>query len=309
MSRVVLAAGRAFKFLHLVLKGHVLNPLWLPREERRKIRYKATFSSVMSYLRRYERPISLIRPEIADTSSEPERAFTIWYQGEEQTPPLVKACFRSMRRHLKQELVVLDEKSLFDWISLPDYIVEKWRSGKIPHTQFSDICRIELLFRHGGLWFDATDFVTAPVPQYIMDQDFFLFMAGEKIRGSYAFIQSCFIRSRKGNPVLGVWREANAIYWKHENSKINYFVHHLLLCLAVEVNPVAAQNFCKMTKIDQDSTHVLWENHCSDPYDKTEFDAMTSGSFFQKTNYKDQRLNDMPAGTIAEYIINSNRDL
>lgn len=308
MSRIERAAGRAMKFLHLAVQGHVLNPMWRPREERRKKRYKATFDSVMGYLRRYAKPISLIRPATPDVTPEPERAFTIWYQGEEQAPPLVKACFRSMRRHLKQELVVLDEKTLFDWISLPDYIVEKWRSGKIAHTQFSDICRIELLYRHGGLWFDATDFVTAPVPKYIMDQDFFLFMAGEKIRGSYAFIQSCFIRGRKGNPVLGVWREANAIYWKDENSKINYFVHHMLLRLAVEVNPVAAENFGKMTKVDQDPTHALWGEHCADPYDEAVFTALTADSFFQKTNYKDKRLKDIAPGTIAEHVLNSNPD-
>lgn len=143
----------------------------------------------MGYLRRYAPAVEKIVPETVDTTEEPERAFTIWYQGEDAAPELVKACFRSMRRNLKQELVVLDENTLFDWITLPEHIVRKWKEGKIPHTQFSDICRIELLFEHGGLWFDATDYVTAPVPQYIMDEDFFLFMAGSRIRGSYAFIE------------------------------------------------------------------------------------------------------------------------
>lgn len=305
MSWITRTAGRAIKFVHLTVQGHILNPLWGSREERRKKRYKATFDSVMGYLRRYAGPISRIRPEKPDTTPEPERAFTIWYQGEEQAPPLVKACFRSMRRHLRQELVVLDSNTLFDWISLPEHIVEKWREGKIAHTQFSDICRIELLYRHGGLWFDATDFVTAPVPQYIMDQDFFLFMAGEKIRGSYAFIQSCFIRARKGNPVLGVWREANSIYWKEENLKINYFVHHMLLRLSVEVNPVAAENFAKMTKVDQDPTHSLWGEHCAEEYDEKTFAALTSEAFFQKTNYKDKRLENLPPRCIARHILES----
>ena len=304
MSWIGRAAGRTAKFLHLTMQGHIFNPVWLPREERRKKRYKATFDSAMGYLRRYAPAVSRIRPATLATPAEPERAFTIWYQGEEQAPPLVKACFRSMRRNLKQELVVLDEKTLFDWITLPDFIVEKWRQGKIPHTQFSDICRIELLFQHGGLWFDATDFVTAPVPQYIMDQDIFLFMAGEKIRGSYAFIQSCFMRARKGNPVMGVWREANAIYWKEENSKINYFVHHLLLRLSVDVNPVAAEYFAKMTKVDQDPTHALWGEHCADPYDEAEFERLTRDSFFQKTNYKDKRLRNVAPGSVADHILN-----
>ncbi len=306
MSRTGRIAGRAVKFMHLVVQGHILNPVWADREKRRKKRYKATYDSVMGDLRRYEDPIRRIGREGPNTTPEPERAFTIWYQGEEQAPPLVKACFRSMRKHLTQELVVLDEKTLFDWIELPHYIVEKWREGKIPHTQFSDICRIELLYRHGGIWLDATDYVTAPVPEYILDEDFFVFMAGKKIRGSYAFIQSCFIRAKKGNPVLGVWRAANAIYWKEENSKINYFVHHLLLRLAVEVNPVAAENFRRMPCIDQDPTHALWGEHCTDRYEESSFATLTSGAFFQKTNYKDKRLKDIAHDSIAAHIINEN---
>lgn len=305
MSRIGRIAGRVKQQLHLIVKGHVANPFWGEREARRKRRYEATYGAAMGYLRRYAPAVEKIVPETVDTAEEPERAFTIWYQGEDAAPELVKACFRSMRRNLKQELVVLDENTLFDWITLPEHIVRKWKEGKIPHTQFSDICRIELLFEHGGLWFDATDYVTAPVPQYIMDEDFFLFMAGSRIRGSYAFIQSCFIRGRKGNKVLGVWREANSIYWKEENSKINYFIHHLLLKLSVDVNGIARDSFSKMPYVEQDPTHALWGDHCNDDYDEKRFAELTSGAFFQKTNYKDSRLKNLKPGSIAEYIINS----
>lgn len=291
--------------LHLIAMGHVFNPFWGEREGRRKRRYQATYGAAMGYLQRYAKPVSEVVPETLNSDQEPERAFTIWFQGEDKAPALVKACFRSMRRHLKQELVVLDENTLFDWITLPEHIVRKWKEGKIPHTQFSDICRIELLFEHGGLWFDATDYVTAPVPQYIMDEDFFLFMAGNKIRGSYALIQSCFIRGRKGNPILGVWREANSIYWKEENSKINYFIHHLLLKLSVDVNETAGHHFAKMPKVDQDPTHALWGEHANDDYDEETFRALTAGAFFQKTNYKDKRLKNLKHGSIAEHILNS----
>lgn len=298
-------ASRAKQQLHLVMMGHVFNPFWGERESRRKRRYKATFDAAMGYLRRYAPAVSRVVPEPIDTAAEPERAFTIWFQGEDAAPALVKACFRSMRRNLKQPLVVLDENTIFDWITLPDHIVRKWKEGKIPHTQFSDICRIELLYEHGGLWFDATDYVTAPVPQYIMDEDFFVFMAGSKIRGSYAVIQSCFMRGKKGNAVCGVWREANSIYWKDENSKINYFVHHLLLKLSVDVNDIAGRAFDKMTKVDQDPTHALWGDHCNDDYSEETFHRLTDEAFFQKTNYKDKRLENVKPGSIAEYIINS----
>lgn len=303
LSRIL---GRMAMQGQLIVQGHILNPLWRERNARRKCRYDATLKSALRYLRRYSSQISTIKaapqPKVQD---EPERAFTIWFQGEENAPELVKACFRSMRKHLRQELVVLDEKTLFDWITLPDYVVRKWKEGIIPHTQFSDICRVALLYEHGGLWFDATDFITEPVPQWIMDEDFFIFMAGEKIRGSYAFIQSCFIRGRKGNPLLGIWLEADCIYWKNENSRIDYFVHHLLFKLATEVNCTARELIGKMPHVDQDPTHALWGEHCMEPYSEQAFRKLTGGSFFQKTNYKDKRLHGDISGTMAEHIISN----
>lgn len=303
ISRII---GRTMQQARLITMGHILNFPWRDRLERRKTRYKATREAALKYLRRYAPAIAKATPELVDMTPEPERAFTIWFQGEENAPALVKACFRSMRKHLKQELVVLDESTLFDWIQLPDFIVEKWRKGLIPHAHFSDMCRIELLYHHGGLWFDATDYVTAPVPQYIMDEDVFLFMGGSRIRGSYAHFQNCFIRAKKGNPLMGIWREANFAYWKEENSKINYFVHHLLLLTATRVNPIAMAEYEKMPKVDQDPTHALWGDHCIDPYTPETFSALTNDSFFQKTNYKDSRLKAVPQGSIAEYVLNSN---
>lgn len=299
------AAGRLVQKLRLVTFGHILNPFWGDRIGRRKRRYKATYKSAMHYLKRYAPYVRNIVPEKPTAKSTGEKAFTIWYQGEENAPALVKSCIRSMRRNIQLDVVVLTDKTLFDYISLPDYIVEKWKAGKIPHTQFSDICRVELLYQHGGLWLDATDYVTTPIPQYIMDEDFFLFMAGEKIRGSYAVIQSCFIRGKKGNPVLGLWRKAIFEYWKYEDSKINYFIHHLLLKLCLENNEIAARNFAKMPKVVQDPTHALWGEHCLDPYSKEDFEKLTAGACFQKTNFKDKRLNGDLSGTMAEYILKS----
>lgn len=304
-SKISRILGRVRQQAHLITVGHIFNAPWKSRESRRKQRYRATRESALLYLHRYAPVIRNLQVPEVDKNTEPERAFTIWFQGEASAPPLVKACFRSMRRNLKQELVVLDEKTIFDWITLPDYIVKKWKEGKISHAHFSDICRVELLFRHGGLWFDATDYVTAPVPQYIMDEDVFLFSSGNKIRGSYAFVQNCFIRARKGNPLLGIWQGAIFNYWKEENSKVNYFVHHLLLLLATQENEIAAAAISVMPKIEQDPTHTLWDSHCIDKYDKANFEHLTKDSFFQKTNFKDSRIATAGSDSVASYIINS----
>lgn len=287
-----------------MINGHILNPFWYSRDKRRKIRRIALRNSILAYLRIYEDKIRDFCPAPLDTNEEPERVFSIWFQGEENAPDLVKACFRSMRRNLDLDLVVLDENTIFDWISLPDCVIEKWRKGIIPHTQFSDICRIELLYEHGGIWCDSTGYITSPIPRNVMDGNVFFFMSGETLGGWYAFMQNCFLRARKGNPLMGVWREAVFNFWKNENDMKNYYIHQLLLLMSINCNAIATGEFEKMPKIVQDPTHRVWFNHRNDQYDKDYFDLLTKDAFFQKTTYKSKDIDSLAKGTIGYHIIN-----
>lgn len=297
--------GRLGKHTRLIVEGHVLNWPWRSRTERRKVRYRATQSTALRYLARYIPFIRDIEVAAVDSGdSGPERVFTIWLQGERNAPKIVKACIASMRRHLKQEVVVLDESTLFDWIELPQYITDKWKSGRMRAAHFCDVCRVELLWRHGGVWLDSTAFVTAPVPQWIMDEDYFMFMSGTKIRGSYSFVQNCFIRARRGNPLLGVWREAILNYWKHEDSVINYFTHQLLFRHCVENNATAARCFAAMPRHDQDPTHTVWDAHKDEPFSAEWFGVMTGDAFFQKTEYKTASARSPVPGSVADILSN-----
>lgn len=298
--------GRLSQQTCLILFGHILNWPWKDRLSRRKTRYKATRKAALLYLKRYIPYIKGLKPDEEKSADRPEHAFTIWLQGEDNAPELVKACIRSMRRHLAQPLVVLDEKNLFDWVDIPDYVVRKWKEGKIGHAHFCDVCRVDLLYRHGGVWLDATDFVTQAIPERIMKEDFFMFMSGSKIRGSYSFVQNCFIRSRKGNPLISIWRDSILNYWKHENSVINYFTHHLLFKTAVENNPIAERLFKKMPREEQDPTHELWFKHLNDQYTEELYHECTKDSFFQKTNFKCKEAENPIPGSVADFIINHN---
>lgn len=289
----------------LIIFGHILNAPWHSREQRRKRRYEVTTKGVLGYLQGFVPKSgftpSLPRPRMEE---EPERVFTIWLQGEESAPALVKSCFRSMRRELGREVLVLDEKTIFDWISLPDFIIEKWRAGKISPAHFTDICRVELLYEHGGLWFDSTDFVTANVPDNIMDADFFMFLVGDSVHFSYSFVQNCFIRSKKGAPLLEIWREAMFRYWRYENKVMDYFVHQLLFRACVTNNEEGATLFAEMPHIEQAPTHRLWFDHMNEPYERSRYQQITGDTFFQKTSYKSKGLSSVSADSMAGHIIN-----
>jgi len=284
--------------VRISLFGHILNWLWRPRMRRRAVRQAVLADEIPRYLKRYVRATENVPNQVIKKDS--DKIFSIWLQGENNAPDIVRACFRSVRRHCGQELIVLDEKTLFEYITLPDYIMEKRRRGLIKNAHFADICRVELLYQYGGIWLDATAFVTAPIPDDIINQDFFVYMAGDIF--GYSFIQNCFIRARRGSYLLAAWRAMILEYWKYENHEMDYFVHQLLFKTLVTNDERAKKYFDKMPHIDQAPTHRLWWTYRDEPYDKDLFQKIVGGAFFQKVTYRD--VTNVIKESIADAMIN-----
>ena len=295
---------RFFAMADLVLRGHILVPLWWSRERRRARRYEVILSVIPRYFRRYLPAVQAVPERKVIKDDKNDKIFTIWLQGEENAPALIKACFRSIRNHCKQELVVLDENTIFDYITLPQEIIEKSKNGKIKHAHFADICRVELLYEHGGYWLDSTGFVTSPIPEWIEKEDFFVYLTGPNVGSPYSFMQNCFIRSRKGAFLLDAWRAMILDYWMHENHNFDYFMHQLLFKTLVMNDERAKKYFAKMPHVDQDSTHALWWAYGDKPFNQKVFDEVTSGSFFQKTTYNSPWVKNIVPGTFADVMVN-----
>ena len=160
---------------------------------------------------------------------------------------------------------------------------------------------MELLYNHGGYWLDSTGFVTEAIPDWIEKEDFFVYMAGQKVGSPYSYMQNCFIRSRKGAYLLDAWRAMMLDYWMHENGPFDYFMHQLLFKTMVMNDERAKKHFAKMPHVDQDPTHALWWDWHDKPYDEKKFREVTSGAFFQKTTYH-QAKNPKP-GSVAEAML------
>lgn len=289
--------SRAWALTRIMFMSHIFNWPWRSREHRRDVRTNVLSRVAPDYFKRYLPAAARVKEMPVIHDDENEKIFTIWQQGEENAPALVRACFRSIRRHCTQELVVLDDKTLPKYVDLPDVIWEKYRAGKIRRAHFADICRVELLYKYGGFWMDSTDFATGPIPQWIVDTDFFMFMVGNAGQ-KYSFCQNCFIRARRGSYLLAAWRAMILDYWTHENASFDYFMHQLLFRTLVENDPRAIKYFEKMPHVDQDPTHALWHEYKFRKFDPALFHELTKDAFFQKTSY-----NDVPRdGTFSDAI-------
>ncbi len=289
----------------LLVEGHLLNPVWDGEEVRRARRCKAFGRILMDYMRKNWLQAAAdvpVTPVIRNDSE--ERIFTLWLQGEEQAPDIVKSCFASIRKHCTQPLVILDGETVFDWITLPEAIVEKYKAGKIKPAHFADICRVELLYTYGGYWLDSTCYVSGPIPAWITEHDFFVFMAGEKVHGNYSYIQNCFIRARKGSYLLEAWRAMILDYWLHEDRRVDYFQHQVMFRTLITYNATASKLFGEMAQLDQYPTHLYLYEYKDLPYDeKVLLKAAEEGFFYQKTSYRD--LENIVPGSFADHLVHA----
>lgn len=286
-----------------ILLGHILNPYLLNADKARERRYEVYGRVVPEYFSKHY--LDSVK-DVLHTSPEDvpgrEKIFTLWLQGEENAPRLVRNCFERMRRYCgDRELIVLDADKLKEYTDLPGYIWRKYDEGKISRAQFSDICRLDLLFRYGGFWIDSTCYMTGPIPSLVTDSDFFVYMAGNRVKWNYGFIQSCFIRARKGCWLVSVWRRMMFEFWKNEDSKVDYLQLHLMLKAIVNGIPAAAEDFSRMPKLDQDPTHELWFAHGDEAYDPDFARSVAARTFFQKTTYNTGKV--IP-GSFKEHILN-----
>lgn len=80
-----------------------------------------------------------------------------WWQGLDQSPEIVKACVKSIKRNAgKHTVIILTEDNYRQYVDIPKWVEEKKNKGIITRTNYSDLLRLSLLAKHGGLWLDAT---------------------------------------------------------------------------------------------------------------------------------------------------------
>lgn len=89
--------------------------------------------------------------------------YLLWFQEFENSPLVVKRCRESWIKHNPEwKIIFLDQNNLHEYLDLKDYIpdIEK---KEISLTHKSDIIRLILLHKYGGLWTDATTFCMKPL--------------------------------------------------------------------------------------------------------------------------------------------------
>lgn len=180
-----------------------------------------------------------------------EVVWICWLQGKENAPELVQNCLQSIEYHLSGKTIIyITADNFADYCTIPDYIIQKWKDGIITNTHFSDILRLALLTQHGGLWLDATVYMTGPLPAYITDGDFFVYRDGF-FNCDVINFGSWVIYAKPNNRLLNETLALLYRYWQKYGYMKHYFLLHLLFRLVTDDYPEEWKAVPYFSQMDQ----------------------------------------------------------
>jgi len=242
----------------------------------------------------------LIKSDISHESTMTNYVWILWFQGEEQMPPLVKACVNSVKKNMQgMKVIVLTKSSIANYIKIPEYIEKKRENGKIGMAHYSDIIRTELLCEYGGLWLDATVLCTADLPSHIRKEPLFVYKIVDLDRHETLPIKnsSWLIYSEKKNPILMLTRKLLHVYWENNKGLMDYFLWHILFSLASDVYK---EEFDNIPTYSNQSPHVL-QFEMEKRFSDIRWNEITRCSHFHKLNH--HIIYDTADGNFYSHII------
>lgn len=208
-----------------------------------------------------------------------------WLQGLQQAPPIVKACYSSLKSHLSdREIKVINNKNWKEYVEFPDYVIEKWEKGRIPAALFSDLLRLELLLKYGGTWIDSTVLCTGLYENQndnFLDADLFLFQYTKP--GSIPVsISNWFITACSNNEVLIMLRDMLYAYWKDYDCTLDYYIFHLFFSMLSKKYPekILAMPY------GQSMNSLVLMHHLEDKFKQEKWDKLTQRVSFHKLAFR-----------------------
>ena len=166
---------------HQILKYYGFRATWVyylgNQSESKCFDYRIKIIKTFVRRLRKEANIDKIDNEIIEKSTKfPKIIWVLWQQGEAQMPETVRASMKTIKDFAKRsgcEFHFLTDKNLYSYISIPKDIIEKNKNKQLSSAAFADIVRASLLFEHGGIWMDATLFVSPYATLEMFEGDFF----------------------------------------------------------------------------------------------------------------------------------------
>lgn len=253
------------------------------------IKQEFEFSQVYSYIDKYKTAdLYTMQCDCSNNTGVRinQTIWMMWMQGMEYAPELVKKCYSSIctNKPLSFDIILLTRKNIWEYIQLPEYILEKYHRGIITETHLSDIIRIELLSRYGGCWIDATVFCGGKIPEYMLS-DMFFFKLESILTNPVIKMSSWWLAADSQNRIIHATRHMMQSYWEYESKLRNYFLLHIIMSKIIDEDQECQDIFRNIPFFGSRNAQTM-VGKLNARYDKKDWLIMRDSCFIQKLTYK-----------------------
>lgn len=214
--------------------------------------------------------------------------WVFWAQDFENAPELVKACYENLINHNGKAVRAITLENIYEYVSIPNYIIEKVEKGTISLTHYSDIIRICLLAEYGGIWLDATCWVSGPLPNWVKNYSFYS-SNSVGVAPLPLWSDSRWAGWGQGTNEVGsifyvFLKEMFFAYWKNENYLIDYLLIDYLMFLGYRKNLYVRKSidFLPNNNLKRNSLHFL----LNEEFNQRKYIEIASDSWLFKLSYK-----------------------
>lgn len=231
--------------------------------------------------------------------------WVLWLQGEDNMPELAKVCLESIKQNAgDHKVVVLSNSNLDEYIQLPERIMTLYQDGIISNAHYSDIIRMALLSRYGGIWIDATILLTSNLDSIISNTN--LYTIKNKPKGNNVSDRrwtGFFIATEPMNPLPVIVDRIFMRYWEKENVLIDYFLIDYAIDLAYKYNATVKEQIDSITENNPQIYNLL--PLLPQKYNANEFEALIKDTSVFKLSWKKYSSPDLQGqNSVYSYLKN-----
>jgi hypothetical protein len=245
-----------------------------------------------------------------------------WQQGiDENTPKVVISCLNSVKKYCGDyEIILLSKETLNDYIDeLPNFVWEKFGKGGFTFPKIANLVRLYLLSVYGGVWLDATIYLTKPIDENWLRKDFFALQRSETPPSdleiftkfdpiglswkpaSYARMQNSFMIAKPHNKIVDDLLSIHFEYWKKEKQIGHYFFFQIMFNRMMQHDEWKKLNCEIVCYADFHRFQIAG----FDRFNQTLYDEITARWNIHKLTLYWARKK-IPAGSFADFLINGN---
>lgn len=215
----------------------------------------------------------------------------VCWQGEEQMPAIIKACYNTVKAHAGSHPIhLLTRLNYKEFLAVEEEYIAAYESGRITVQYLADIFRHSLISRLGGIWIDATVYLNVDLDEIINGRPF---VTGKAISRKDENVTnqrwtSYFSGTNSGHPFHLLMYDLLVAQTKKESRTIDYLMMDYFFDATYTYVPAVRNTIDKLPAGDYD--FFLMGRMLKQTYDEKTFAALCSKMPLHKLGYRKERF-------------------